>query len=368
MGSGFQARFSPLEQLNCSQCANSGSYSQCGEGQEQVGHHILNGVQGKEQMSEEERIDEDSGIGGATSQPDEAHDDEPNNGKGKLKPQERPEHQRAIGLIGQAKVEEVDPQSLGGDMAPKTIPCPHICGTKWGSGAAQRVIDERGQPQNQTSPQHQEHPPLAQDAGPYGQDVKAIGRGSDQGNGVMSGSQPQSHGESGQPAIMSSAPPSDQKPQVSGGQRGANNMCVGMDGMLPEIGGDSERNSGEEGRKKRTPNCGSGIGEQRLEIAHDQVDHCRYPGPDRRRQKIGAEGDSANRDKGLPELSQQSIEGIAWRMSDAQDGRNKLILGRIAKEGAWSSRGGVKGKDGSEEKARDENTNHTTGTYPCLSR
>ena len=51
-------------------------------------------------MSNEEEVDEDGGFGSAAGQPDEAHDDEGDDWQGVLEPQEGPEDQCPVGLIG----------------------------------------------------------------------------------------------------------------------------------------------------------------------------------------------------------------------------------------------------------------------------
>ena len=88
------------------------------------------------------------------------------------------------------------------------------------------------------------------------------------------------------------------------------------------------------------------------QILNDKIHRRHHPGTGGCGQEIGAEGDGAQRDEGLPEFGQQAVEGVARRVGDAQDGGDELVLGGVAEEGPGGGGGGVEGEDGGEQQDR----------------
>ncbi len=88
-------------------------------------------------------------------------------------------------------------------------------------------------------------------------------------------------------------------------------------------------------------------------LLDDEIDDSYGPGADGRRQQVGAERDGADGHDDLPELGQQGVESVSWRMSNAEDGGDELVLGRVAEEHARGSGGGVEGEDDYEDAERE---------------
>ena len=94
------------------------------------------------------------------------------------------------------------------------------------------------------------------------------------------------------------------------------------------------------------------------QITDNEIYRRHYPGPDGRGQEIGAEGDGAQWDEGLPEFGQQNVEGVAGWVGDAQDGGDELVLGGVTEDGPGGGGGGVEGEDGHKEEGRDEDARY----------
>ena len=95
-------------------------------------------------------------------------------------------------------------------------------------------------------------------------------------------------------------------------------------------------------------------GEWRGQVTHDQVDGGDCPGPDGSGQQVGPKSHRPHRDEHLPEFDQQGVESVARWVGDAEDRRNELVLGWVAKERGRSSSRAVEGKGGEEDQERNE--------------
>ncbi len=113
-------------------------------------------------------------------------------------------------------------------------------------------------------------------------------------------------------------------------QGGAEDVGVGVNGVLPEIDGDEQ----DQAREER-------ISRALAQLADGEVDRRHAPGACRRRQEIGAKGNRPHRERRLPQFGQQGVEGVTRRMRDAQDRRDELVLGGVAEERARRSGRGI---------------------------
>ncbi len=68
--------------------ANAGQYGQGGEGGQQIGHHVLDGVEGEHQVDDEKTAQENSRLGLPAQQAQQPPRDQPNRRKRKLQPQQ----------------------------------------------------------------------------------------------------------------------------------------------------------------------------------------------------------------------------------------------------------------------------------------
>jgi len=118
-------------------------------------------------------------------------------------------------------------------------------------------------------------------------------------------------------------------------------VAVGVDGVLPEVGGGGEAQGREERSKKHSRDWRLEIGNWRAQVAHDQVDGGDRPGPDGSGQQVSPERHRAHRDERLPEFDQQRVKSIARRVGDTENRRDELILGWVAKERSRSSSSGI---------------------------
>ncbi len=110
-------------------------------------------------------------------------------------------------------------------------------------------------------------------------------------------------------------------------------MGVGVNGVLPDVGGQAKRQRGEDSCRRGHVEGGAATGEwQARRGAHRAVDEQRRDGGDHGRQQMHPRRHRSQRHECLEQLPQQGVEGVARRVGDAQDVGDEGVLRRIAED------------------------------------
>ncbi len=183
-------------------------------------------------------------------QPKDANDSQSQDRPGELEAHQPPYVAQAVELFLQGERKDVARQTTGQHQVQKAIPGVGVAWPKGRpGGAADGIVQVDRQAEESTTCHRQQLAKPAQDTRSHGQDEQRIGGKAKDQQWVLRGAQPGGESEGVQPSVTTRAPPAQQQQHVDHGQRGGDDVGIGVAGVLHETHPGRQRRCAQDRRK-----------------------------------------------------------------------------------------------------------------------
>ena len=325
----LQKTLPPLKQLSD---ARAGKDTHDDNRPQQVGHRVLEDIYGHKNHTPHKPRQQQSGPPPAQPQCCQSHCCQGQAGQRVLQSQWHTHVPQPQEHVAHRKAAEVAAQPLGGHDAHKTSPGIHIRGAGR-RGRPQRTADgivEKGRQARQRTAHHdQVRLPFTHDARTDDQHENGIGRKSKDQQRVLHRAHAGNKAKEKQPAVAVRAPPSQQAEQAARRQERGDNVCVGMDRVLPQVETCRQHRGAQDGRHLCVQRRGwiPIVDPCAPDAVRQRDDGC----PTDCREKIGPPRKSTPRRQVRKDIAQQGIKAISRWVADPPTCGNDLIFARVTR-------------------------------------